>query len=70
MSVDEDIARWKAIREIYELQSLPKTIVDSLIDEVERLRVEVKFLKENRDAFMLLAGRMISDSDKLGNYND
>lgn len=33
--------------------------------EVERLRHEVEFLKENRDAFMLLAGRMISDDSKL-----
>ena len=73
MNVDkamEAAAAYLTFEQAGEPMFASEQVAVTLAKEVERLRGKVEFLKESRDAFMLLAGRMISDSSKLCSPND
>lgn len=44
MNVNEAMAKWEQLREMYDMPEWPRTAMDVLIAEVERLRGEVQRL--------------------------
>jgi hypothetical protein len=50
MNVDEAMAKWKELRELYNWPKYPPTLADFLVAEIERLR-ELADVKADRDSW-------------------